>query len=142
MDPKNETYLGIGLVRNEDYIGLYFNLTAWNIMKPKNVIQLSLRWGVFLPRIYKISNWIDYLKLSYWSSHVKIISNTFLSKTNKDGNVDAGTHLIIMDNLSCEETISKSNPVILNYYRQFLIKGFDWRYFEILNNLDTLPFTA
>ena len=43
MDLKNETYLGIGLVRNEDYIGLYFNLTAWNIMKPKNVIQLSLR---------------------------------------------------------------------------------------------------
>ena len=55
MDLKNETYLGIGLVRNEDYIGLYFNLTAWNIMKPKNVIQLSLRWGVFLPRIYKIA---------------------------------------------------------------------------------------
>jgi len=55
MDPKNETYLGIGLVRNEDYIGLYFNLTAWNIMKPNNVIQLSLRWGVFLPGIYKIA---------------------------------------------------------------------------------------
>ena len=47
------------------------------------------------------------------------------NKRNKDGNVDAGTHLIIMDNLSCQETISKSNPVILNYYRQFLIKGFD-----------------
>ena len=43
MDLKNETYLGIGLVRNDDYIGLYFNLTAWNIMKPNNVIQLSLR---------------------------------------------------------------------------------------------------
>ena len=43
MDLKNETYLGIGLVRNEEYIGLYFNLTAWNIMKPNNVIQLSLR---------------------------------------------------------------------------------------------------
>ena len=43
MDLKNEAYLGIGLVRNEEYIGLYFNLTAWKIKKPKNVIQLSLR---------------------------------------------------------------------------------------------------
>ena len=45
MDLKNETDLGIGLVRNEDYVGLYFNLTAWNIKKPSNVIQLSLRKG-------------------------------------------------------------------------------------------------
>ena len=56
---------------------------------------------------------------------MKLFQTPFLSKRNKDGNVDAGTHLIIMDNLSCQETISKSNPVILNYYRQFLIKGFD-----------------
>ena len=45
MDLKNETDLGIGLVRNDDYVGLYFNLTAWNIKKPSNVIQLSLRKG-------------------------------------------------------------------------------------------------
>ena len=45
MDRKNETDLGIGLVRNEEYVGFYFNLTAWNIKKPKNVIQLSLRKG-------------------------------------------------------------------------------------------------
>ena len=43
-----------------------------------------------------------------------------------------------MDYLSCQETISKSNPVILNYYRQFLIKGFDWRYFQIFSNLNVL----
>ena len=45
MNLRNETDLGIGLVRNEDYVGLYFNLTAWNIKKPSNVIQLSLRKG-------------------------------------------------------------------------------------------------
>ena len=45
MDLKNETDLGIGLVRNEEYVGLYFNLTAWNIETPSNVIQLSLRMG-------------------------------------------------------------------------------------------------
>ena len=45
MDLKNETDLGIGLVRNEEYVGLYFNLTAWNIETPSNVIQLSLRKG-------------------------------------------------------------------------------------------------
>ena len=43
-----------------------------------------------------------------------------------------------MDDSSCQGTISKSNPVILNYYRQFLLKGFDWRYFEILSNLNSL----
>ena len=66
------------------------------------------------------------------------IIELFSSKRNEDGNVQAGTHLIIMDDSSCQETISKSNPVILNYYRQFLLKGFDWRYFKILRNLDDL----
>ena len=56
---------------------------------------------------------------------VKSIMEPFSSKRNEGGNVQAGTHLIIMDNSSCHETIQKSNPVILNYYRQFLIKGFD-----------------
>ena len=37
-----------------------------------------------------------------------------------------------MDDTSCNAFISKSNPIILNYYRQFLIKGFDWRYSFIL----------
>ena len=45
MDLKTQTEIGIGLVRNDEYIGLYFNLTAWNIKKPSNVIQLSLRKG-------------------------------------------------------------------------------------------------
>ena len=45
MDPQLEAVLGIGLVRNEDYVGLYLNLTAWNIYKQSNVIQLSLRKG-------------------------------------------------------------------------------------------------
>ena len=47
------------------------------------------------------------------------------SKRNEDGNVQAGTHLIIIDDSSCQGTISRSNPAILNYYRQFLMKGFD-----------------
>ena len=45
MDINNEAALGIGLVRNDEYIGLYFNLTAWNIYAPSNVIQVSLRKG-------------------------------------------------------------------------------------------------
>ena len=49
----------------------------------------------------------------------------FQSVRNKDGNVQAGTHLIIMDETSCHGTIAKSDPAILNYYRQFLIKGID-----------------
>ena len=56
---------------------------------------------------------------------LKSIMEPFQSKRNKDGNVQAGTHLIIMDDTSCHGTISKSDPAILNYYRQFLIKGFD-----------------
>ena len=45
MDLKTQAELGIGLVRNDEYVGLYFNLTAWNIRKLSNVIQLSLRKG-------------------------------------------------------------------------------------------------
>ena len=47
------------------------------------------------------------------------------SKRNEDGNVQAGTHLIIIDDSSCQGSISRSDPAILNYYRQFLIKGLD-----------------
>ena len=53
------------------------------------------------------------------------IIELFSSKRNEDGNVQAGTHLIIMDSSFCNKAIEKSNPAILNYYRQFLIKGFD-----------------
>jgi len=56
MDHEDEVDLGIGLVRNEEYIGLYFNLTAWNIYKPKNVIQLSLRRGSRMISILIISD--------------------------------------------------------------------------------------
>ena len=45
MDTQREAELGIGLVRNEEYIGFYVNLTAWNIYAPSNVIQLTLRNG-------------------------------------------------------------------------------------------------
>ena len=45
MDTPMEAKLGIGLVRNDEYIGLYLNLTAWNINATTNVIPLSLRKG-------------------------------------------------------------------------------------------------
>jgi len=43
LDTGKEAELGIGLVRNEEYIGFYLNLTAWNINATSNVIQVSLR---------------------------------------------------------------------------------------------------
>ena len=50
---------------------------------------------------------------------------------NIDGSIQAGSHLIIVDDSSCRgATITKSNPKILNYYRQFLVKGFGDRFFE------------
>ena len=45
LETRKEAELGIGLVRNEDYIGFYLNLTAWIINATSNVIQLSLRKG-------------------------------------------------------------------------------------------------
>ena len=57
---------------------------------------------------------------------LKSIMEPLSSKRNEDGRVQAGTHLIIMDNSTCVGTTARSsNPAILNYYRQFLIKGFD-----------------
>ena len=43
MSTQREAELGIGLVRNEEYVGFYVNLTAWNMNVSSNVIQLSLR---------------------------------------------------------------------------------------------------
>ena len=46
--------------------------------------------------------------------------------------MQAGSHLIIVDESSCRGTTSakSSNPKILNYYRQFLVKGFGDQFFE------------
>ena len=55
----------------------------------------------------------------------------FLSRKTADGFTQAGTHLIIIDDLSCGSTTAqKSNPAIINYYRHFLIKGNDDRWFS------------
>ena len=52
----------------------------------------------------------------------------FFSRQTEDGKSQAGTHLIIIDYLSCGSTTAqKSNPAIINYYRHFLIKGNDDR---------------
>ena len=52
--------------------------------------------------------------------------NPFLSRKNENGNIEAGTHLIIVDSSTCDPSREQlSDPKILNYYRQFLIQGFD-----------------
>ena len=61
---------------------------------------------------------------------MEFVLKFFSSKRNGDGGVQAGTHLIIMDDSPCKDTGARSsNPAILNYYRQFLIKGFGRPYF-------------
>ena len=49
-----------------------------------------------------------------------------ISRKTKNGVVIASSHLVIIDNSPCENAHSKqlSNPNILNYYRQLLIKGY------------------
>ena len=47
MDTAIEAKLGVGLVRNKEYIGLYLNLTVWSINATSNVIPLSLREGFY-----------------------------------------------------------------------------------------------
>ena len=53
------------------------------------------------------------------------------SKRNENGMIQAGSHLVIIDDSSCDQTNAEqlSDPKILNYYRQFLIEGFDDWYF-------------
>ena len=121
MDLDIEKTLGIGLVRNEEYIGLYLNLTAWHINATTNVIQLSLSKGL----IKNVSQ-IKIINKSLHCGRSEINHRTLLSKKNENGSVQAGTHLIIMDDSPCKDTAARSsNPAILNYYRQFLIKGYD-----------------
>ena len=55
MSTQMEAELGIGLVRNEEYVGFYLNLTAWNNYTSSNVIPLSLRKGFKLISISMIS---------------------------------------------------------------------------------------
>ena len=57
---------------------------------------------------------------------MKLVLKLLSSKRNEDGSVQAGAHLIIIDDSPCKDTAARSsNPAVLNYYRQFLIKGFD-----------------
>ena len=56
--------------------------------------------------------------------------NLFFSRKNENGNKEAGTHLIIVDDSTCDPSKEQlSDPKVLNYYRQFLIQGFDERYY-------------
>ena len=57
--------------------------------------------------------------------------NLLISRKNENGNIEAGTHLIFIDNSTCDSKSAEqlTDPKILNYYRQFLIKGIDGRYF-------------
>ena len=84
-----------GLVRNEEYVGLYMNLTAWNLLMPERYIGHGIP-----PEVIRLS-----------------ISDSFPITRS-------GTHLIIIDYSFCDASEIKhfSNPVILNYYRQLLIK--------------------
>ena len=52
------------------------------------------------------------------------VRKSFFSRKTEDGISQAGTHLIIIEKSPCGSTnAQKSNPAILNYYRQFMIKG-------------------
>ena len=48
------------------------------------------------------------------------------SRKNENGVILASSHLIIIDDFSCDQTNAEqlSNPKLLNYYRQLLIKGY------------------
>ena len=48
------------------------------------------------------------------------------SRKNENGVMQASSHLIIIDDFSCDQTNAEqlSNPKLLNYYRQLLIKGY------------------
>ena len=85
-----------GLVRNEEYVGLYMNLTAWNLLMSERYIG-----GGIPPEVIRLS-----------------ISDSFPITRS-------GTHLIIIDYSLCDTTKIKhfSNPVILNYYRQVFVKA-------------------
>ena len=78
LDTQREAELGIGLVRNKEYIGFYLNLTAWNIYTPSNVIQLSLREGLKMIRISMIS-----LEYHFTGSRRTLINYLTLFKQKK-----------------------------------------------------------
>ena len=51
----------------------------------------------------------------------------YFSRRNENGMIKFGSHLVIIDDARCNQTNAEqlSDPKILNYYRQFLIEGFD-----------------
>ena len=51
----------------------------------------------------------------------------YFSRRNENGMIEAGSHLVIIDDAPCNQTNAEqlSDPKILNYYRQLLIQGFD-----------------
>ena len=88
-------------------------------VEPTNIIQLSLRMG-FEHKRSVIDNIIPST-----NNHL----NPLFSRKNENGNIEAGTHLVFIDNSTCDvKSAGKlTDPKILNYYRQFLIKGIDER---------------
>ena len=71
------------------------------------------------------------------SDSCKINFDLSISTKIEDKKVQAGTHLVILDDRPCDATNAErlSDPTILNYYRQFLVQGFDdlpWYVFQVL----------
>ena len=105
IEPEIELFLGVGIVRNDEYIGLYINLTAWN---------LSINGTYNLDN--GLHNQTD-------ETPPKLLRLT-LSMRKPNMESKAGTHLIIIDDSPCGNIGERSSdPKFLNYYRQFLIKS-------------------
>ena len=89
-------------------------------------IQISSEypWGI-------VSNYKNPVLVEIYDWKPNSNLKPFVSMKNIDGSIQAGSHLIIVDDSSCRGTTkTKSDPKILNYYRQFLVKGFGDRFFE------------
>ena len=92
-------------------------------------ILFEFHWG-WVPKVVTVLGTISYgCIILFWLiiSSNDISLNPWFSRKTKNGNIEAGTHLIIIDDSPCDQksTEQLSNPKILNYYRQFLITGFD-----------------
>ena len=105
IEPEIELFLGVGIVRNDEYIGLYINLTAWNL---------------FIDGTYNLDNGLNN---GPDETPLELLRLTLtMRKANMESK--AGTHLIIIDDSPCGNLGERSSdPKFLNYYRQFLIKS-------------------
>ena len=127
ISPEIEKQLNIGIFQFDDYIAFYINLTAYEqyleSQGSMNLIRISdsqilpdVKDSLLIPsKSVNRQDRIRYIEIS--------VGRTYTDDDTGKFATDSGTHLIVFPyETQCGGCRFTSDPLIINYYRQFFMR--------------------